>query len=314
MPTLTFDVTVPATTANIGPGFDCLGAALTRYNHFQFTALDESAADSLQILVEGAEAKQVATDTSNLVYKAFSSYFQNQSVPPVQIKIQLGVPLARGLGSSATAIVAGLMGANALAGSPLTKYQLLQQAIALEGHPDNVAPAMLGNCQLAAQDQHTEQWTICEVSWSPKIVPIVAIPNFELSTRSARQVLPNSCSYGTAIFNTAHLGLLIRGLESGHGDWLRAALQDQLHQPYRQSLIPGYAAVTQAATEAGAYGVVISGAGPTLLALAPSQLGSAMTAQAIASAMKSAWSAELDAETAILQIDRQGAMAQAAKK
>ncbi|MEO0373807.1 MAG: homoserine kinase, partial [Cyanobacteria bacterium P01_A01_bin.17] len=156
----TFDIKVPATTANIGPGFDCLGAALTRYNDFQFRALDP-AAGPLQIQVQGAEAEQVTTDASNLVYKAFAAYFQDRPVPPVHINIKLGVPLARGLGSSATAIVAGLMGANALAGSPLTKQQLLQQAIALEGHPDNVAPALLGNCQLAAKDQQTEQWTLC---------------------------------------------------------------------------------------------------------------------------------------------------------
>lgn len=301
----TFDVKVPATTANIGPGFDCLGAALTRYNCFQFMALDPTDGP-LQIQVQGAEAEQVTTNANNLVYKAFTAYFRDCPVPPVQIKIQLGVPLARGLGSSATAIVAGLMGANALAGSPLTKQQLLQQAIALEGHPDNVAPALLGHCQLAAKDQQTEQWTLCDVPWSPDVVPIVAIPNFELTTCSARQVLPTSCDYGTAIFNAAHLGLLIRGLGAGHAGWLRAALQDQLHQPYRQSLIPGYAAVTHAAAEAGAYGTVISGAGPTLLALGPRELG-----DAIATAMKSAWASELSAETAVLQVDRQGATVEA---
>ena len=300
----TFDVKVPATTANIGPGFDCLGAALTCYNSFQFTALEPTVASPLQIQVQGIEAEQVATDASNLVYKAFAAYFGDGSVPSVQIKIQLGVPLARGLGSSATAIVAGLMGANALAGSPLTKQQLLQQAIAMEGHPDNVAPALLGNCQLAAKDQQTESWTICDVPWSPKIVPVVAIPNFELSTCSARHVLPASCSYDTAIFNVAHLGLLIRGLGSGQADWLRAALQDQLHQPYRQSLIPGYAAVSRAAIQAGAYGMVISGAGPTLLALGPAAMG-----DAIATAMQSAWSEKHHVETAVLQIDTEGATA-----
>ncbi|PZD72066.1 Homoserine kinase [Acaryochloris thomasi RCC1774] len=301
----TFDVKVPATSANIGPGFDCLGAALTRYNRFQFTALDP-AVGPLQIQVQGAEAQQVATDASNLVYKAFVAYFRDRPVPPVQIKIRLGVPLARGLGSSATAIVAGLMGANALAGSPLTRQQLLPQAIALEGHPDNVAPALLGNCQLAAKDQQTEQWTLCDVPWSPEVVPIVAIPDFELPTCSARQVLPKSCEYSTAIFNAAHLGLLIRGLGAGHADWLRAALQDRLHQPYRQGLIPGYGAVAHAAAEAGAYGMVISGAGPTLLALGPVVRG-----DAIATAMKSAWASELSAETAVLQIDDQGATAEA---
>lgn len=295
------EIQVPATTANIGPGFDCLGAALTRYNQFQFTALEES---SLQIQVEGLEAERVTTDASNLVYKAFAAYFQarQQPVPGVAIHIQLGVPLARGLGSSATAIVAGLVGANALAGSPLDKQELLEQAITLEGHPDNVAPALLGRCQLSAKDQHSGQWTFCDVPWVPEVVPIVAIPNFELSTEAARQVLPNQCPYDTAIFNLAHLGLLLRGLGTGQADWLRTALQDQLHQPYRQTLIPGYTAVEKAATDAGAYGVVISGAGPTLLALGPVEQG-----DAIATAMQSAWSTET--ETAVLQIDQTGAVA-----
>ncbi len=300
------DIQVPATTANIGPGFDCLGAALTRYNRFRFTLLDQTEA-SPQIQVQGSEAKRVATDTSNLVYRAFAYYYQQRQevVPHVQIQIQLGVPLARGLGSSATAIVAGLMGANVLKGSPLNKQQLLQHAIALEGHPDNVAPAMLGRCQLAAQDSQTGQWSLCDIPWAPGIVPIVAIPNFELSTQTARKVLPDNCSYADAIFNTSHLGLLIKGLESGHADWLRAALQDQLHQPHRQALIPGYEAVSQAATQAGAYGVVISGAGPTLLALGPSSLG-----EDIASAMKIAWTFELEAEAIMLRLDQKGAIAQ----
>lgn len=299
----TIEVQVPATTANIGPGFDCLGAALTRYNRFRFTVVGAETT-SPQIQVLGAEALGVATDRRNLVYKAFASYFQQrqQPIPGVKIQIQLGVPLSRGLGSSATAIVAGLMGANAFVEDPLNKHQLLAQAIALEGHPDNVAPAILGGCQLAAQDSQTKNWTLCEIAWAPDIVPIVAIPNFELSTQAARQGLPKHCSYGVAIFNTAHLGLLIKGLEAGRTDWLRAALQDQLHQPYRLPLIPGYAAVCQAAADAGAYGVVISGAGPTLLAL-----GSAEQGDAIATAMQTAWSAQ--AETAILALDQGGAIA-----
>ncbi|MGB7415001.1 MAG: homoserine kinase [Thermosynechococcaceae cyanobacterium] len=303
----TIEVRVPATTANIGPGFDCLGAALTRYNRFRFTMLtDEFSVPSPHIQVLGAEASGVTTDKDNLVYKAFASYFQQrqQAVPSIKIQIELGLPLARGLGSSATAIVAGLMGANELSGAPLSKAELLLQAIALEGHPDNVAPAMLGGCQLAAQDQSTQEWTLCKVNWVPEIVPIVAIPNFELLTQTARQVLPKDCSYAIAIFNTAHLGLLIKGLETGRADWLRAALQDQLHQPHRLALIPGYAAVTQAASEAGAYGVVISGAGPTLLALGPVERG-----DAIATAMNTAWSQELEVETTTLALDLDGAIA-----
>lgn len=299
-------VTVPATTANLGPGFDCLGAALTLYNQFVFCLRDHS---GLEIQVEGQEAERVKTNSSNLVYQAFVTLYQhlNQAPPPVRIQIQLGVPLARGLGSSATAIVAGLMGANALAGSPLEMPQILKLAIALEGHPDNVAPALLGGCCLAASSTPSE-WTICDIPWSESIVPVVAIPDFELSTQAARAVLPQTCDYQDAIFNTAHLGLLLRGLETGNPDWLRSALQDRLHQPYRQSLILGYEAVQAAALEAGAYGLVISGAGPTLLALAEAE-----RAKEIAACLQGAWQAQgVTAAVKQLQVSAQGATTTAA--
>ena len=142
-------VSVPATTANIGPGFDCLGAALTRYNRFTFTPLAGS--ETLQITVTGAERDRVATDASNLAYAAFSQFFTHidQPVPPVQLQIELGLPLARGLGSSSTAIVGGILGANALAGQVLNTAELAQLATVIEGHPDNVVPALLGGCRLA---------------------------------------------------------------------------------------------------------------------------------------------------------------------
>ncbi|AVZ30257.1 homoserine kinase [Nodularia spumigena UHCC 0039] len=293
-------VTVPATTANLGPGFDCIGAALTLYNKFKFTRLDEG---GLIIAVTGAEAERVQTDESNLLYQAFVKLYQyiGQTPPSVKMEIQLGVPLARGLGSSATAIVGGLVGANQLAGAPLTQLQVMELAIAMEGHPDNVVPALLGGCRLAATS--ADNWAICDIPWNEDIVPVLAIPDFELSTSEARQVLPTQVSRADAIFNTAHLGLLLRGLQTGKGEWLSTALQDRLHQPYRQALIPGYDAVNAAAMKAGAYGMVISGAGPTLLALVD-QLHS----QAVEAAMLSAWqSTGITATVRSLSLDTQGA-------
>jgi homoserine kinase len=303
-------VTVPATTANLGPGFDCIGAALTLYNNFTFTRLNSG---RLVISVTGTEAERVVTNESNLLYQAFIKFYNRiQSLPPsVQIDIRLGVPLARGLGSSATAIVAGLVGANLLAGEPLSQLQLMELAIALEGHPDNVVPALLGGCRLAAtgveketpRQKDIQGWEICEIPWCQEIVPVVAIPDFELSTKEARQVLPSEVSRADAIFNTAHLGLLLRGLETGREDWLRAALQDKLHQPYRKSLVQGYDAVYSAALDAGAYGMVISGAGPTLLALTDTA-----HSDSVVSAMLTAWKLEgIQAQVRSLAIDTQGA-------
>jgi homoserine kinase len=294
----TVTVRVPATTANIGAGFDCLGAALTLYNQFSFSESDE-----VRITATGAEADRVSTDSSNLVYQAFTKLYQfvDRTPPSIKLNIAMDVPLARGLGSSATAIVGGLVGANLLAGSPLTQAELADLATSIEGHPDNVVPALIGGCRLAASGLQRD-WEICDVPWSSDVVPIVAIPNFELSTAEARRVLPENYSRADAIFNTAHLGLLLRGLETGNADWLKAALQDRIHQPYRQALIKGYDSVYEAAIAAGAHGMVISGAGPTLLALAASN-----QAERVKTAMENAWTDQgITVQANVLQIDTQG--------
>lgn len=296
----TVTVRVPATTANIGAGFDCLGAALTLYNQFQF-----SPSETLTITATGAEADLVSTDSSNLVYQAFTKLHQvlDRTPPAINLNITMDVPLARGLGSSATAIVGGLVGANILAGSPLSTPEIADLATSIEGHPDNVVPALIGGCRLAASGIQRE-WEICDVPWHSDVVPIVAIPNFELSTAEARRVLPETYSRADAIFNTAHLGLLLRGLATGNADWLRAALQDRIHQPYRQALIKGYDRVYEAAIAAGAYGMVISGAGSTLLALANST-----EAETVKTAMETSWTAQgVEVQAKVLQIDTQGAI------
>ncbi|MGL5872557.1 MAG: homoserine kinase [Xenococcaceae cyanobacterium] len=303
----TFTITVPATTANLGAGFDCIGAALTVYNQFTFTPSDsEAGLDSrnrLQIKVTGEEADRVSTDESNLLYQSFLRFYQHiQKTPPnVAIEIKLGVPLARGLGSSATAIVGGLLAANQIAGNLLSLTEIIELAIAIEGHPDNVVPALIGNCQLSVGE--TGNWQICDIPWHQNIVPVVAIPNFELSTEEARSVLPKQISRADAIFNIAHMGLLIRGLNTNRKDWLQMALDDKLHQPYRQALIRGYENVKAAAIANGAYGMVISGAGPTLLALTNFD-----RANSVVSAMQTAWQQQgVKADVRSLSLDTQGA-------
>lgn len=299
-------VTVPATTANLGPGFDCIGAALSLYNQFRFKPLAGDA-PKVQFQVKGTEAERVQQDENNLAYQAFCRVYAhlNQTPPPVEIEIQLGVPLARGLGSSATAIVGGLLGANLLAGSPLDTEGVIELAIAMEGHPDNVVPALVGGCQLSARDAQ-DHWLTVQIPWHSDIVPVIAIPNFELSTAEARRVLPTEYSRADAVFNTAHLGLLVRALDTGRGDWLSAALLDRIHQPYRETLIPGYEAVQAAALSVGAYGLVISGAGPTLLALTSAERSPAVQAR-----MERAWTEQgILAQVEALQLDTRGAIAQ----
>jgi homoserine kinase len=294
-------VTVPATTANIGVGFDCLGAALTMTNEFQFEVVDSDT--QLKIIVEGAEAHKVATGESNLIYRSLVQLYQHieQTPPPLEITIKLGVPLSRGLGSSATAIIGGLLGANSLAGHPLSQWEIMEMAIAIEGHPDNVVPALRGNCLLSVEDQG--EWQISPIPWHQNIIPIVAIPNFELSTKEARSVLPTEYSRRDAIFNISRMGLLIRALATNNIPWLKTALADKLHQPYRQQLIKGYQEVQQAALGAGAHGMVISGAGPTLLALtAPER------ADQVVTSMITAWqSLGVESQVRSLAINGSGA-------
>ena len=295
------NVIVPATTANLGVGFDCLGAALTMYNEFDFTVLDGE--KDLTITVTEDEGDKVSRDKSNLVYQSFLKVYEKiERIPPsVKIDIKLGVPFARGLGSSATAIVGGLIGGNELAGKPLNEVEIRDMAIAIEGHPDNVVPAYLGNCCLSIEE--AENWQICEIPWHSEIIPIVAIPDFELSTEEARKVLPTSISRGDAIFNISRMGLLLRGLATNNGEWLTAALEDKLHQPYRKELITGYDAVKEAAIAAGAWGMVISGAGGTLLALTNPE-----NQANVLGAMELAWQKKgVKAIVKALTLDNQGA-------
>ena len=313
---MSITVTVPATTANIGVGFDCLGAALSMSNEFEFTVVDTDT--KLKITVEGEEAERVGRGEDNLIYRSLLELYRRieQTPPNLEIKIKLGVPLSRGLGSSATAIVGGLLGANSLAGNPLTRSQIMNMAIAIEGHPDNVVPALLGNCLLSIEDSSSNQgesasdfvenntrWQICPIPWHQDIIPVVAIPDFELSTEAARSVLPTEYSRADAIFNISRMGLLVRALTTNNTEWLKTALADKIHQPYRQQLIPGYSQVQQAAIEAGAYGMVISGAGPTLLALT-----NPTYSDRVVESMRMAW-VNMDIKPIVrsLAIDTQGA-------
>ncbi|AIE74945.1 MULTISPECIES: homoserine kinase [unclassified Synechocystis] len=299
---VSFTVSVPATTANIGPGFDCLGAALGLYNHVTVTSPTDPTTDLL-IEARGRDGQKISAGKDNLLYQAIAYFYQQtgQAIPPLKLEIDLEIPLARGLGSSATAIVGGLLAANQVAGNPCTKMEILQMAIAMEGHPDNVAPALLGGCQLAVKNGQV--WELIALDWPSKFVPVLAIPDFELSTEAARAVLPQQYDRSAAIFNASHLALLVQAFSQGRGDWLALALQDQIHQPYRQGLIPAYDQLHQAALNAGAYNLVISGAGPTLLAIADE-----VRAPQVASTLVETWhNAGITAESHCLPIDIQGA-------
>lgn len=275
-------VRVPATSANLGPGFDCLGVALDLANEFEFCEADRFRC-VVHSTVSPEDARQVATDERNLAWRAFTHLFEHlgKTPPTVALTVMMHVPLGRGLGSSATAIVGGIAAANRWLGSPLSTPEWLLLASRLEGHPDNVVPAALGGCQLSILG---ETLLTCALDWHPQIALVLAVPDFALATSKARAALPKTVPHTDAVFNAVHLALLVRALATGDARWLAEALQDRLHQPYRTGLIPGWQDVRAAALEAGAWGVVISGAGPSVLALTHLDC-----AEAVRQAMASTW-------------------------
>jgi homoserine kinase len=258
-----FRVEVPATTANLGPGFDCLGMALDLWN-----TVTVWPSASPEVVVEGEGADLLAGNTRNLVYRAalHAADRLRLPLPPLRLEARNAIPLARGLGSSAAAAVAGLMIANRIAGGPLDDDGLLALAVDLEGHPDNAAPAIRGGACLVVQDG--ERHLVRSLPVKDGLTCVVFIPSTTLATKTARAVLPRRVSREDAVFNASHTALLVRALLTGEWDDLRVGVQDRLHQPYRSDLLPAMEPLFQAATRAGAYGAFLSGAGPTILALA----------------------------------------------
>ena len=244
------EIRVPATTANLGPGFDVLGLAIDRYNTFTFSASEKS-----------------NLPEDHLVYKAYQYTFKSLGKPVVEVNIDVkgDIPISRGLGSSAACIVGGIMGANAMLGDLLDKDEILKLATEIEGHPDNVSPAIFGGLMISVMDQDRILTNKMPIQNSLKFVAIV--PDFELSTEMARGVLPKVIRHKEGIYNVARVSLLLSAFATGRMDLIKEGLNDRLHVPYRSALIPGYQNVVDRAYEAGAIGCFLSGAGPTIMCM-----------------------------------------------
>ena len=278
------NVSVPSTTANLGPGFDCLGAALDLNNEFVFTRI-EGGGDRFDLIMESTDGNHLRGGPENLVFRAAQKVLESAKVLPfaLEARVKLAVPPARGLGSSATAIVAGLIGANAIMDSPLSKEKLLELAIDIEGHPDNVVPSLLGGLCLTARSS-SHRWRIVRCDWHDSIKAVVAIPGIRLSTSEARRVMPKNVPISDAVTNMGALTLLLNGLKTGNSELIKEGMFDKLHEPYRWKLIKGGLEVKEAALEAGALGCAISGAGPSILALCKNENG-----KSVSQAMVRAW-------------------------
>ena len=228
----------------------------------------------------GDGASTLPTNSRNLVLRSVQRVFERAGVqlPGIQLTLSNTIPLSRGLGSSSAAIIGGLVAANTLLDKPFSSEVLLSLATELEGHPDNVAPALYGGFTISVMQG--EQVTCLRLPLPPELKLVVCIPDFRLSTHKARQAIPAMVPHKDAIFNVSRTALLVGALTSGNLSFLAQALEDRLHQPYRSSLIPGMNEVFSAGINAGALGVAISGAGPSLMAYTVEngeQVGKAMT-------------------------------------
>jgi len=257
------EVIVPATSANLGPGFDVLGLALNIYNSFEVEEIESGL--EIDILQDGGP-RPSATE-NNLVLISAKRLFEEVgfSFKGLKITIKNDVPMGRGLGSSSTAIVGGLMAANELSHANVPKENLFEIAAEIEGHPDNVGPAIFGGFTISYPVDANHR--IASYAPSEKLKPLLLIPGTMLETKKARGVLPRDISMGDAVFNISRSSLLVAALLEGNAGLLATAMQDKLHQPYRAPLIPGLLEIIRLVGRIPGAGMALSGAGPSLVCI-----------------------------------------------
>ncbi len=301
-------VLVPATSANLGPGFDSLGLALQLHNRFE---VEECDGDPLlpTIEVRGKLGEEISTGQDNLFFRSFALLFERLRfpLPSVRITMTIHIPPGCGLGSSATAVVGGLLAANEWmrmygAGQPLKKEDLLDLAVEAEAgkHPDNVAPALLGG--LVATTNLGGKIHAIRTLFPDKLKAVIFTPSFPMDTVAGRKLLPASYPKADVTFNTGRIAMLILALQTGRYEVIGEAMQDRLHQPYRQALFPAMPDIIQAAIDAGAHGACLSGGGSSLIALASDHLHDVLHAM-----QETARAAGVQGTGRILRADQQGA-------
>lgn len=268
-------VKVPATTANIGPGFDCLGMALPIYNTITIeeTVLPGTGIE-INVIAESAaidelSLEHIPLDENSLVYKAVELLYNSIGQTPSELKINIhsNIPVARGLGSSASVIVGALIAANELLGKPADEVALLSIACEIEGHPDNITPAIVGGLVLSSQEDDGSV-IYRKLNWPTEWAISVCVPDFELSTDIARSVLPKEVPMKDAIFNAQRLGMFVQAVNTKDAELMKLALKDRLHQPYRMKLVPGLDKIMDNLRHIDSVlGCVLSGAGSSILVI-----------------------------------------------
>lgn len=254
---------VPATSANCGPGFDSLGLACTLYNEVTYELIDHG----FELKVDGDGADYLKPFGGNLAFRSFFKVWNDlhdHKQTGLKVTMVNRIPMSRGLGSSSAAIVGGVVAANILSGNEFTKEQLLYYANEIEGHPDNVAPAIFGNFTISYLENKRPHSFVVKPVKPLKFIAVV--PELKLSTALARAAIPATVPHKDAVFNASRTALLVGAIMSGEYDRLTVALEDKLHQPYRAHLIPGLLDAFDVAKNKGAYNAIISGAGSTVMA------------------------------------------------
>ncbi|ACD66683.1 MAG TPA: homoserine kinase [Sulfurihydrogenibium sp.] len=296
-------VRVPATTANLGAGFDTFGLALTLYNEFEVEEADD-------VFIESYPENEFLKNPENNLFIKVVKYLceaEGKTFHGAKLKQTVNIPVARGLGSSATAIVAGILTGFAVHKKPLTDEEFFKVAYLFEPHPDNLLPAWKGGFITALKTEDKTYYS--KIDFPQELKAVVVIPDFELSTELARSVLPKEIPLKDAVFNIQRASLFIRALQEKRFDLLKVAMEDRLHQPYRKSLIPNFDKVIQYAYDSGAVGASLSGAGSTMLALALDNFDK------IGQAMVSAFSeAGINAKYLVLDVDTEGAKVEIVEK
>ncbi|MBG81737.1 MAG: homoserine kinase [Chloroflexi bacterium] len=256
-------VRTPATTANLGPGFDSIGMALDLWNELTITRGDFS----ISTVGEGADL--VPQDTRNLIVTGVEAVFNHigQSIPSLQYHCKNAIPFSRGLGSSSAAIVSGLLAGSAISGLDLTKEELTILAANIEGHSDNVAPAIYGGCTVGVRNG-TKGWIVDQVSVPEDLFAVLFVPDILSNTNESRAVLPDQVSRPDAVYNIGRAALLVNALSTGRMELLKYATDDRLHQPHRTQAFKAMPHLIAAALKGGAHGAFLSGSGPSVLALA----------------------------------------------
>ena len=260
-------VRVPATVANLGPGFDALGVAVRMHLEIEI----ESRRDSIEVMVEGEGAEELPQDDTNLVIRSMNAFFDHVSrrPPGYAVRVKNPIPIGAGLGSSAAAVVGGLFAARAITGRTVPQSEMVQLATSLEGHSDNVMAALLGGLVICYRVGDAQELRYLRLDPSERLVPIIAVPRQGFPTTEARRALPTDVSFSDAQFTASRAALLVAAITTGAGaDTLADAMDDRLHEPHRMKLMPETAAVHMEVRDAG-LPVALSGAGPSLLIVVP---------------------------------------------